>query len=138
MGKIIRILIVDDDADDRRLFIEAIKEVDRGIVCVTANDGREALEVLKNSVVLPNYIFLDLRMPAYGGKRCLSEIKSDERLKQIPVIIYTTSREVEESKAMLDLGAAHFISKPSNTDDIYYVVAQVLEEELFRAQRNRL
>lgn len=135
MENLVRILIVDDDADDRKLFIDAIKEVDFGIKCVTAKDGREALEILNNAGDLPDYIFLDLRMPGYNGKNCLFEIKNDQRLKDIPVIVYTTSRELEDSAEMKSLGAAHFISKPSNPDDIYYVVAQVLEEELFRSSK---
>ncbi len=131
----LKILIVDDDADDRKLFIDAMKEVDFGIKCVTANDGREALEILKNAGVLPDYIFLDLRMPGYNGKKCIIEIKNDPRLKHIPVIVYTTSTEFEDSAEMKSLGAVHFISKPSNRDEMYYVVAQVLEEELFRSSK---
>jgi CheY-like chemotaxis protein len=110
----INILIVDDDADDRELFIDAIKEVDSEIECTTAVDGKQALEQLKNSYdSLPDFIFLDLRMPRLSGKKCLLQIKNDERLKSIPVIIYTTSRDVEEAKELQELGAVHFISKPA-------------------------
>jgi CheY-like chemotaxis protein len=108
------ILIVDDDADDRKLFIDAIKEVDADIKCTTAVDGKQALEHLKSNYdSLPDFIFLDLRMPRFSGKKCLLEIKKDEQLKSIPVIIYTTSKDVEESKELRELGAVHFISKPS-------------------------
>jgi DNA-binding NtrC family response regulator len=125
------ILIVDDDADDRKLFMDAIKEVDGTITCTTAVDGKQALEYLKMSYdALPDFIFLDLRMPRFSGKKCLLEIKKDERLKSIPVIIYTTSKDVEEAKELQDLGAVHFISKPSDPEEIYYVVSFVLEEQL--------
>ncbi|MGZ5133873.1 MAG: response regulator [Flavitalea sp.] len=125
------ILIVDDDADDRKLFIEAIREVDKRIKCTTANDGKEALELLNSNYdSLPDLIFLDLRMPRFNGKKCLLEIKKDARLMQIPVIIYSTSKELEESKELKDLGAVHFISKPSDPAEIYYVVSFVLEEQL--------
>ena len=127
----LNILIIDDDADDRQLFIDAIKEVNEDIKCTTANDGKEALERLKNSYdSLPDFIFLDLRMPRFSGKRCLLEIKKDDKLKTIPVIIYTTSTDVEESKLLRELGAVHFISKPSDPEEIYYVVSLVLEEQL--------
>lgn len=127
----LNILIVDDDADDRKLFIDAIKEVDADIICATAHDGKQALERLKSDYnSLPDFIFLDLRMPRFSGKKCLLQIKDDERLKSIPVIIYTTSKDVEESKELRELGAVHFISKPSDPDEIYYVVSFVLEEQL--------
>jgi CheY-like chemotaxis protein len=81
----INILIVDDDADDRELFIDAIKEVDSEIECTTAVDGKQALEQLKNSYdSLPDFIFLDLRMPRLSGKKCLLQIKNDERLNPFP------------------------------------------------------
>lgn len=128
--KDIRLLIVDDDADDRNLFIEAVKEVDEGIECITAADGQQALDLLKNATRLPDFIFLDLRMPRFNGKKCLFGIKNNERLKTIPVIIYTTSKEVEESEDLKEMGAVHFMSKPSNPEEIYYLVSFVLEEQL--------
>jgi CheY-like chemotaxis protein len=131
MKENMNILIVDDDADDRKLFIDAIKEVDANIKCSTAVDGKQALEFLKsNYASLPDFIFLDLRMPRFSGKKCLLQIKSDEQLKSIPVIIYTTSKDLEESKELRELGAVHFISKPSDPEEIYYVVSFVLEEQL--------
>lgn len=137
MADRIRVLIVDDDADDRKLFIDAVREVNRHIECITASDGQQALEVLRKSgSTLPDFIFLDLRMPRYNGKRCLQEIKKDENLKHIPVIIYSTSREVEESQELKAMGAVYFISKPSNPDEIYYLVSFVLEEQINAARRS--
>lgn len=125
-----RLLIVDDDADDRKLFIEAVKEISEAIECITATDGLQALELLSKTLFsLPDFIFLDLKMPRYNGKRFLYEIKKDERLKNIPVIIYTTSREVTESKELKEMGAVHFISKPNNADEIYYLISFVLDQK---------
>ena len=125
-----KILLVDDDPDDRKYFAEAVNEIDDNIECITAKDGEQALEFLKDpGATLPDYIFLDLRMPRYNGKQCLTQIKADERLRNIPVIIYTTSREVEESEEMSQMGAVHFISKPSDPGEIYYVLSLVLEEQ---------
>lgn len=138
MEKNMRLVIVDDDADDRMLFIEAVKEVDENIECITANDGQEALDLLKKDVhSLPDLIFLDISMPRLSGKKCLSEIKNDERLKHIPVIIYTTSKDVEESKKLKEMGAYHFISKPSNAEEIYYLVSFALEEQLIASGKNK-
>lgn len=131
MKRNMNLLLVDDDADDRLLFVEALREVDENIQCIQANNGEQALELLRNTGnILPDCIFLDLRMPRISGKKCLTEIKGDERLKHIPVYIYTTSREVEESKELKAIGAFHFISKPSNDDEIYYLLACAVEEQL--------
>lgn len=124
-----KILLVDDDADDRKYFLDALAEIDPTIEGVTAKDGQQALALLGSpDFHLPDYIFLDLRMPRISGKQCLLQIKADSRLKDIPVIIYTTSRDVEESEELERLGAVHFISKPADPDEIYYVLTLVLEE----------
>lgn len=131
MKENIRLMIIDDDADDRALFIEAVREIDGDIECSWAKDGMQALEMLRNNALpLPNYIFLDLRMPRINGKKCLIQLKADERLADIPVIIYTTSKELEESQELKELGAIRFVSKPSNPEEIYYLVSCVLEEEI--------
>ena len=123
------ILLVDDDEDDRQLFVEATKEVDSTIVCNTASDGTAALAYLldeRNGV--PDFIFLDLRMPGLSGEECLVEIKKEQRVAAVPVIVYTTSRDVQESKRLKQLGAAHFASKPVSQEEVYYMVSFVLGE----------
>lgn len=125
-----KILLVDDDADDRKYFIEAVNEIDASIECDTAIDGQQALKLLNNpEYTLPDFIFLDLHMPRYNGKQCLQLIKADDRLKDIPVIIYTTSKEVEESEQLQNMGAVHFISKPADPEEIFYILSVILEEQ---------
>ena len=137
MEKQLSLLIVDDDPDDRTFFIEAAKEVDENIKCITANDGQKALDLMRGNLSsLPDLIFLDIRMPLLNGKKCLVEIKNDERLKHIPVIIYTTSKVVEESIELKEMGAFHFISKPGNADEIYYLVSVMIEEHLNSLRKN--
>jgi CheY-like chemotaxis protein len=130
MGKNIAILLIDDDEDDRKLFFEAVREVDKAIICVGAGNGNEALLYLKDiGNTLPDYIFLDLRMPGLSGQQCLIEIKKDPRLLSVPVIVYTTSKEVNESIALKKLGAVHFMSKPTSPEEVYYMVSFVLGEK---------
>ena len=137
MKKQLNLLIVDDDPDDRAFFIEAAREVDEGIECMTAGNGQKALEILRNGdTLLPDLIFMDIRMPLMNGKKCLFEIKNDDRLKHIPVIIYTTSKVIEESIELKKMGACHFISKPGNADEIYYLVSVVIEEHLLSIKKN--
>ena len=124
------ILLVDDDEDDRQLFIEAAGEVDKEIRCIAAVNGEEALQYLNDTAnPAPDFIFLDLRIPGLSGQQTLVEIKKDARLAPIPVIVYTTSRDEKESQTLKELGAAHFMSKPVSPDDVYYMVSFVLSEK---------
>ncbi len=135
MEKNITVFIVDDDEDDKKLFVESAKEISEHIVCVTASDGQEALKHLRDeNNPLPDYIFLDLRMPRIGGKQCLEEIRKDERLQHIPVFIYTTSKDVKDSIELKKSGAVHFISKPDNPGDIYYILSLILYEKWEQAE----
>ena len=130
MRKKITLFLADDDEDDKKLFIESAKQIDKQIKIFTASDGQEALSILKDKRnPLPDYIFLDLRMPRISGKQCLEEIRKDERLQHIPVFIYTTSREVMDSIKLKESGAVHFISKPADPSEIYYILSAVLNEK---------
>jgi CheY-like chemotaxis protein len=130
MRKKITLFLADDDEDDKKLFIESAKQVDKQIQIFTASDGQEALNILRDKRnALPDYIFLDLRMPRISGKQCLEEIRKDERLRHIPVFIYTTSREVMDSINLKENGAVHFISKPADPAEIYYILSAVLNEK---------
>ena len=125
-----KILLVDDDADDRKYFSAALKEIEPSAECISAKDGREALDILHDEQqTLPDYIFLDLRMPRVNGRLCLKEIKATERLKHIPVIVYTTSQDLIEAVEMESQGVVKFITKPTSTEEIYYVISQALEEQ---------
>lgn len=130
MDKHISILLVDDDEDDRKLFWEAIEEIDQTITRISRTDGQEALLYLQNeNNPVPDFIFLDLRMPGLSGDKCLEEIKKDPRMATVPVIVYTTSREVKESVKLKKIGAAHFMSKPTSPDEIYFMLSFVLGEK---------
>ena len=124
------ILLIDDDEDDRNLFFEAAGDVDKAIECIGAVDAQDGLLYL-NDVAnpVPDFIFLDLRMPGMSGQQCLEEIKRNARVAMVPVIVYTTSRDVKESETLKKLGAAHFMSKPVSPDDVYYMVSFVLGEK---------
>ncbi|MBA4058213.1 MAG: response regulator [Marivirga sp.] len=127
MKRTITILLVDDDEDDRNIFCEALQLIDPEIQSVTATDGLEALDFLKKCTDLPNFIFLDLNMPRMDGKQCLKTLKEDKRFEAIPVIIYSTSKMEEDVQEAMRLGAAHYIEKPVNFDDICRKIALVIK-----------
>jgi DNA-binding response OmpR family regulator len=123
------ILLIDDDEDDRKLFFEVTAEVDETATCITVGDAEEGLAYLKDrNNLLPDLIFLDLKMLGMSGQQCLIEIKRDRRLMVVPVIVYTTSRDVKESIILKNLGAAHFMTKPISPDEVYYLVSFALGE----------
>ena len=107
------ILYAEDDQEDLDTFYDIINLIDPDIKCIHAKDGAEALEILDNAIVLPDYIFLDINMPHMDGKACLINIKSDSRFKSIPVIIYTTSNRKSDVEMFMKLGAAKYMIKPN-------------------------
>ncbi|MFT3910858.1 MAG: response regulator [Ferruginibacter sp.] len=130
MSKKLTILYADDDPDDRDLFCQALTEIDPEIVCHMFEDGNLLMKYLSDPLnEIPDYVFLDLRMPKMNGKKCLEAIRNDERLKQLPVIIYTTSGDVEETENLAESGATHFVTKPTNPEEIYYLISMVLNEK---------
>ena len=121
------ILLVDDDLDDISLFREALNEVDSLINFHSAKNGRLALEFLLNAqATTPDLIFLDINMPEMNGWQCLTELKSSLLLKQIPVIMYSTSAiKMDEQKAS-GLGAFGIYRKPDRFEEIKHLLKTVI------------
>lgn len=107
-----KILLVDDDADDQLFFLDVLSEINALIKCDIAFNGREALLNLQIPP-LPYLIFLDLNMPVMNGFDCLTEIRNRTELKEIPVIIFTTTSDLMTIKRMYELGANAFFKKPN-------------------------
>jgi CheY-like chemotaxis protein len=126
MTKSLSFLLVDDDTDDTSLFKEVLEEVNPSISFIWAEDGQQALQFLKNEDNnLPDVIFLDLNMPRMGGKECLTEIKSDEKLHKIPVIMYTTSSQSKDIEETIQKGAICFITKPTNMKELKNILSSI-------------
>ena len=113
------ILYVDDDIDDQDIFCEAVKSINPQIVCHVAKDGLQALKLLDELVLLPEYIFLDLNMPLFNGKDFLIELRRSRKLKDIHVVMYSTSRNPKDATDCKKLGAIDFIVKPSTFKEVY-------------------
>src|ERR1035437_4216788 len=88
----LNILLADDDKDDRSFFEKALKEVSISTNLITVNDGEHLMKYLAdNSEQLPNVLFLDLNMPRKNGFDCIVEIRENEKLKDLSVVIFSTS-----------------------------------------------
>jgi CheY-like chemotaxis protein len=120
------ILIVDDDSEDRELFREAIAEIDPSIRCYSAKDGKDALREMNHGLDLPDFIFLDINMPVMNGRECLIEIKKHTRLRQIPVIMYSTTSDTKEIKGFYSLGAHDFLIKPHNFKKLVEALSSII------------
>lgn len=116
--KPVHILLAEDDADDRELFIEAFSIVDPSIKVATVENGEKLMDHLKKSDNLPDCIFLDLNMPKKNGKECLQEIKEDEKMQSIPIIVYTTSVNSKDIDETYNQGATCFMRKPNSFKEL--------------------
>ena len=126
MSARIKILLVDDDKDDQLFFIDALNEVNPGVDCGLANNGLEAIDHLHKIPPPPTVIFLDLNMPYMGGLECLAIIKKDLNYKDIPVLVLSTSSNIEDKQRSLDMGAYLFLTKPSDFSSLKSNIQSVL------------
>ena len=112
-----RVLIIDDNLDDIELTKIVLSEQGRNEQIETALDGRAALNLLRmNNRPLPSLILLDLKMPGMSGIDTLRQIRADERLRNIPVVVVTSSAlETDEAEAY-NAGADCFLHKAFNID----------------------
>ena len=128
--KPIVILLADDDEEDRMLACDALAEsrLSNDITCVT--DGEDLMDYLRRQgkyappaeAPRPGLILLDLNMPKKDGREALREIKSDPELRQISVVVLTTSKAEEDIYSSYDSGASSFISKPVTFDGLVDVM----------------
>lgn len=123
------IYIADDDQDDRIFFTEAMLEVNPDVILKEAQDGAELMEILHTlSDPLPEVIFLDLNMPKKNGFDCLEEIrKLKGAIREVKVIMFSTSSDPQDIEKALELGASFYAVKPSGFDTLKIFLAEVLQ-----------
>ncbi len=111
-----KVLIVDDDPDDRMIIQETLKTCDATVECYELQHGNGVLEYLNTNFTdtLPSFILLDLNMPGKSGKQVLNELKNDSKYAGIPIIIFTTTASAKERQETYALGANCFVTKPHN------------------------
>jgi CheY-like chemotaxis protein len=126
----LQILVVDDDDADALMISEALEATDSNATVTRVADGREALDYLHregrfSDVDRPDLILLDLNMPRMDGRETLAAIKSDERLKAIPVVILTTSGAAPDIVSSYQHRANAYVTKPFGLDDFEATVRQI-------------
>jgi CheY-like chemotaxis protein len=129
----VRIVVADDDADDRMMIQDAFTESKLSNPVDFVEDGVQLLEYLRRegkythlaNQPFPGFILLDLNMPRKDGRTVLQEIKNDPVLHRIPVVILTTSKAEEDIIKTYNLGVNSFICKPVSFDKLVDIVKTV-------------
>lgn len=127
-----KILMTDDDSDDRFLALVAFKSLNVAHSIDFVNNGLELLDYLNTRLSLkrelPDLILLDLNMPKKDGREALQEIKSHPKLKHLDVIIFSTSNSEKDKELTLALGARKYIVKPVGQAELKEIFMQICDD----------
>lgn len=132
MSKPLEVLLVEDDEDDVLLTKEALKDSKVIVSMAVAQDGDDALKMLRRqppfeNAPVPDLILLDLNLPRVSGREVLKELKADPVLKKIPVVVLTTSAADTDIVKCYDLGANCYITKPVDFEQFQRII-KVIDE----------
>jgi CheY-like chemotaxis protein len=124
------VLLVDDDPGDVLMIEEALEQIDSARIVHVVNDGEEAVAFLRRTgrftnAPRPDVVLLDLNMPRMDGRQVLADVKSDEKLRTIPIIVFTTSRAPADVVSSYALHANAYVTKPINLDDLNDIVQRI-------------
>ena len=123
----LNIYLADDDEADCLLFKEALAELPVTVNLTTVYDGEQLLELLgQEGNMLPDALFLDLNMPRKNGFAALGQIKRDEKLLNIPVIVFSTANDQAKVKMVFRDAAHYYIRKPTKFSELKEVIYKAL------------
>jgi CheY-like chemotaxis protein len=121
------LLLADDDEDDCLFFEEALDEITISTTLSVVHDGVQLMNYLQTNIEnLPDVLFLDLNMPLKNGLECLAEIKDNENLRNLPIIIFSTSLDSEIVDKLYLKGASFYIRKPGEFSKLKNVIEKAL------------
>jgi len=131
----VTIHMCDDDPDDQLLVTDALHEAKLATPIDFTSNGKELLQYLNREAPyehmkgkpLPGIILLDLNMPVMDGREVLAKIKSNEKLKSIPIIVLTTSKAEEDIARTYDMGVNSFIIKPVSFENLVEMIQSVTD-----------
>jgi DNA-binding response OmpR family regulator len=112
------ILIIDDDSDDREIIKETIEHLVPKVNCTVIESGEEAVRYLRQTVSIPDFIFVDINMTGMDGKECLLKIKSMKAYYRTRIIMYSGNNDENEKIIYRKLGANGYINKTGSLDHL--------------------
>ncbi len=121
---ILSIVLADDDRDDHTFFKTALAEIAPSTQLTIVENGDELLELLKNYI--PDFIFLDLEMPCKNGLQCLHEIRGNNKINDIPIVIFSSTSRPANIDAAYEMGADLFFIKPSVYNELVSSIRAIL------------
>ena len=125
--KHLNVLLADDDSDDCNFFKDALESLPISTKLNIVHDGDELMKYLfEQTGPLPHVLFLDINMPRKNGFECLAEIKDHEKLRDLPVVMFSTSGEQEKINILFQTGADVYIRKPSSFAQLVQVIHHAL------------
>lgn len=127
MSKSLNILLIEDDAIEVMKFNRVLANLQQVHKIIEANNGEEALEILKNKVIIPDIIVLDLNMPKINGIEFLGILKADNVLKYIPAIVLTTSNNHKDLLEFYRIGIAGYMLKPLKYEEYVDKIKKMIE-----------
>jgi CheY-like chemotaxis protein len=126
-----KLFLGEDDIEDEEFFTEIILEISPDIILSVAKNGNEMMRLLESENTLPDFIFLDLNMPIKTGLECLSEIRSNEKWKDIKIIILSTSSHQEQIKEVYKMGAELYLQKPNSYSAYKDILSKCLQMDWY-------
>jgi CheY-like chemotaxis protein len=127
MNRLLNILLIEDDTIEVMKFNRVLSTININQKVVEANNGEEALTILKVKEFIPDIIVLDLNMPKMNGIEFISILKADEYLKYIPAIILTTSNNRKDVLECYRIGIAGYLIKPLKYKDYESLITRLIE-----------
>jgi two-component system response regulator len=119
------IILVEDNPDDEKLTIRALRRGNVANEILVARNGEEALVMVLNANPLPSVVLLDLKLPKVDGLEVLRQIRANERTHNLPVVVLTSSSEEGDIIDSYDLGANSYVRKPVETDKFTEAIRQL-------------
>ena len=123
------LMIIDDDSDDRTIFAQSVSKVNADLVCMQASNGSDGIQKLLQSSTLPDYVFVDVNMPNMTGFEVLTKIRGNEKLKDLKVIMYTTSNQRSTIETAKNLGADGYFTKPEEVGTLVSYLSDLVRSQ---------
>ena len=123
----INILLADDDSDDCLFFKQALSQIAPLATLTTVNDGEQLINYLtENEQNLPDVLFLDINMPRKNGLECVSEMKKNSKLKDVSIIMFSTSNSWDTINMLFKSGVNVYIHKPNDFSQLKQIIQHAL------------